>query len=324
MRILVLGGTQFVGRHLVAAALSRGHEVTLFHRGAGADPLFPEAEHRHGDRNGDLAALSAGAWDATLDVTAYVPRQVRSLAAALDGRGGHHTFISSVSAYVDPTGPGATEGAPLRTIVDPLTEEVTAATYGGLKALCEAEVIAAYGAGALLIRPTYVIGPQDVTGRYTWWVRRLARGGEVLVPGPATAPVQVVDARDLADWTLGLLEAGTAGALHAALPAPPYSLGDLLAATAAAVAPPGTTLTWAEPDFLLTRGVDGRALPLWSRGEPAWASAVDPTAALASGLSLRPLAETARAVLADAATVVPPGVGLDPGRETELLAALTR
>ena len=197
MRILVIGGTRFVGKHFVAAALERGHEVTVFHRGRTGADLFPEATHLTGDRNTDLDALAEGEWDATVDVCAYVPSQVRSLAAALEERGGHYLFVSSVSAYAPPPGPGITEDAPLAQLDDPSTEEVTNETYGGLKVLCEQAAVDAFGPDTAIVRPSYVVGPDDLTWRFSWWVDRIGRGGVVPVPEPKDSPMQWVDARDL-------------------------------------------------------------------------------------------------------------------------------
>ena len=200
MRILMIGGTRFIGRHVVEAALAADHDVTLFHRGRTGADLFPEVEHRLGDRNTDLSELATGEWDATVDTCAYLPRQVQSLADALGGRGGHHLLVSSVSAYASPAGPGFTEDAPLAQLDDPDTDEVTDETYGGLKVLCELAAVERHGPDTLLVRPTYVVGPDDYTWRFPWWVTRLARGGEVLVPGPQDAPAQVIDVRDMASW----------------------------------------------------------------------------------------------------------------------------
>ncbi len=326
MRVLVVGGTRFVGRHIVAALLDAGHEVTLFHRGSGDEDPFPRADHRHGDRNGDLAELAEGSWDATVDVSAYVPRQVRALGEALGragGRGGRYLYISSVSAYAPADAPGITESAPLETLADEDTEEVTGQTYGGLKALCEYAAVEVFGPGTLLVRPTYVIGPYDTTGRFTYWVRRLADGGEVLAAGPRDQPVQVVDGRDLADFCVRLLEDGAGGPFHVVGPPPPHGLGDLLEAVRDAVAPAGTTIRWADPEAALEHGLDGQALPLWHGGERTNTAAADPSAALARGLRLRPVADSARDTL-DARDVTPlvPGVGLDRAREEELLRAL--
>ena len=327
MRILTIGGTQFIGRHFVRAALDGGHEVTIFHRGRTGAGLFPQATHLTGDRDQDLGALAAGRWDATVDFCAYRPGQVRALAAALGGRGGQHVLISSVSAYRAPTRAGYREDAPLAELADPSVEEVTAATYGGLKALCERAALDAYGAAATtIIRPTYVIGPYDHSYRLTWWVERLARGGRVLAPDDPADPIQVIDARDLASWMVALLEGRMAGAFHAASPAPPFGFGHLLDAIAAEVAPAGTQLTWVGSEFLLGAGLDDSALPLWPGYNPddASLSAASPAAALAAGLAPRPLRQSVAEIHAHEAaspTAVPAGTGTDAAREAALLAA---
>jgi 2'-hydroxyisoflavone reductase len=243
MRILMVGGTRFIGRHVVQAALARGHDITVFHRGRTGADLFPEVEHRLGDRNSDLSALADGEWDATVDTCAYLPAQVQTLADALGGRGGHHLLVSSVSAYQPPDGPGLTEDSPLAVLDDPTVEEVTGETYGGLKVLCERAAVERHGPSTLVVRPTYVVGPDDYTWRFPWWVARIAAGGEVLVPGPQDAPAQVIDVRDMADWMVRLLEDGRSGAFHAVSPAPPFTWQQQLEAIAAAVAPRPTRPT---------------------------------------------------------------------------------
>jgi 2'-hydroxyisoflavone reductase len=324
MRILIIGGTAFVGRHITAAALDAGHDVTLFHRGSTGADLFPAATHLTGDRDEDLSALASGNWDATIDVCAYFPRQVRSLASALGGRGGAYVFISSVSAYSSSVPPNYDESAPLATIEDAEATEVTNENYGGLKVACEHVSTELFGPDTTIIRPTYVIGPYDRSYRFTWWVDRLARGGTVLAPGDPDDPIQVIDARDQASFVVSLLERSVTGTFHTVSPAPPFGFGQMLAAIAAEVAPPGTQLTWVPSDFLVARGVDGAALPLWAEGEgdAANMSSASPAAAYAAGLTPRPL----RATVADirAEDRVPgtgrPGVGLPAEREAELLA----
>ena len=325
MRILIIGGTAFVGRHITQAALAAGHDVTLFNRGQTGPALFPRAEHLIGDRNEDLSALTDGSWDATVDVCGYLPRQVRSLAEALAGRGGQHLFVSTVSVYQAPVQPGYTEDAPLAGLSDPATEQVTDQTYGGLKVLCEQAVTELYGKGrATIVRPTYVIGPHDRTYRFTSWVDRIARGGEVLAPGDPADPMQVIDARDMADWSVRLLENSVSGTFHAAAPAPPFGFGQLLETVVAEVAPPGTTLTWVDSGFLRAEGEDGASLPLWSEGdsEDATILTANPAAAFSTGLLPRPLRQT----VADIAAEVRadgggrPGIGLTADREAELLA----
>jgi 2'-hydroxyisoflavone reductase len=324
MEILVVGGTRFVGRHVVSAALERGHRVTLLHRGTAAGDPFPNARHLHADRDGDLGDLaSAGPWDATVDVCAYLPRQVEHLAAALGGRGGQHLYVSTVSVYAPPDGPGLTEDGPLLPPAPPDVDTVTNDTYGPLKVACELAARAAYGDDLLVVRPTYVVGPDDYTWRFPWWVWRIGQGGEVLCPGPPDAPAQVIDVRDQATFVVDLLEKGAGGTYHTVSPAPPFSFGDLLESVAREVAPAGTTLTWVDEDRLLGAGLPEPALPLWHWGEPEiWTSAADPSRAEAAGLSVRPLAETVRDTRAwvDEAGPPPDRVGLAPDRERELLA----
>lgn len=315
MRLLVIGGTRFVGRHLVEAALAANHDVTLVHRSP--TDLFPSARHLLADRNDDLAALADDEWDATVDVCAYLPAQVRSLAAALGDRGGHHVLVSSVSVYADMPGPGADEDSGLLPVARDDVDEITGTTYGPLKVACERAATAAHGDRLAIVRPTYVVGPNDPTGRYPWWVRRVDRGGEVLAPGPPDAPAQVVDVRDLADFQLGLATGRVAGVFNAVRPTLPWS--ELLEATAA-VAPDGTTFTWVDGGWLTGHGVTGADLPLWSEGVVEWQSAVSPARAEAAGLRHRPLSE----IVQDTASWATDdhlvtGVGLSAARERELL-----
>jgi 2'-hydroxyisoflavone reductase len=327
MRLLIIGGTAFVGRHIVLAALAAGHEVTLFHRGKTGSDLFPQATHLTGDRNGDLSALAAGRWDATIDVCAYFPRQVRSLAAALGGRGGRLVHISSVSAYKLPVPWGYDESAPLADCADPEAETVTMQNYGGLKAACEQAALGLHGPDTTIIRPTYVVGPHDYSCRFTWWVDRIARGGTVLAPGHPDDPIQVIDARDMAGWIVAMLERSATGTFHAVSPAPPFGFGQLLDTIATQVAPAGTRLTWVDSDFLVAEGITGAALPLWSEGDPdeANANAASPAAAFAAGLRPRPLRETVADVSAEASAAVAarPGVGIPPEDEAAVLERWT-
>jgi 2'-hydroxyisoflavone reductase len=316
MRLLVIGGTRFVGRHLVEAALAAGHDVTLVHRSS--TTLFPSARHVLADRDGDLSALVDGEWDATVDVCAYLPSQVHSLAAALGDRGGHHVLVSTVSVYADVAEPDGDEDSALLPIASDGVDDVTDATYGPLKVACELAATATYGDRLSIVRPTYVIGPHDPTGRYPWWIRRMVRGGEVLAPGAPTDPAQVVDVRDLADFQLRLATGQLAGVFNAVRPTQPWS--ELLEATAA-VAPVGTRLTWVDGGWLSEQGVTGADLPLWSEGVVDWESAMSPARAEAAGLRHRPLSETVAATAAWATDdSLVDGVGLTAARESELLA----
>ena len=321
MRILVIGGTRFVGRHFVEQAVDRGHEVTVFHRGHTGTDLFPDLDHRMGDRDTDLSTLAEGEWDATVDTCAYLPRQVHTLADALGGRGGHHLLVSSVSVYAAPDGPGIGEDAALAELPDPDVEEVTNETYGGLKVLCERAAVDRHGSGTVLVRPTFVVGPDDYTWRFPWWVRRIAQGGTVPAPGPPDAPAQVVDVRDLGAWMVRLLEDGRSGPFHAASPAPVFTWREQLEATAAAVGPEGTRLHWVTPADVDAAGIDRGAFPLWSGDDPdVWLMAVDPARAYATGLAPRPLEETIRDTLAWTRTVaMPDGTGVTDAQERRLL-----
>jgi 2'-hydroxyisoflavone reductase len=212
MRLLILGGTRFLGRHLAEHALAAGHTLTLLHRGQSNADLFPEAEHLIADRDASLAVLAGRSWDAVIDTCAYFPRQVRSAAAVLAGQVGHYQLVSSISVYAGWPAAGNAEDAALATLPDPEVQVMDGNTYGGLKALCEQAAVDGFGADRTLnVRPGLIVGPHDPTGRFTWWVQRLLRaadGSAVLAPGDPAAPVQVIDARDLAAWMLAQAATG--------------------------------------------------------------------------------------------------------------------
>jgi 2'-hydroxyisoflavone reductase len=326
MRILIVGGTRFVGRAIAEAALAGDHEVAVLHRGKTMPTTLESAAHLLADRDSDGLpdALAGRTFDATIDVCAYVPRQVTELAEALDGRSGHHVYISTMSVYVDEQEFGFDESGPLAQLSDPTTEDVTGETYGGLKVLCEEAAVAAYGKdNVALVRPTYVIGPHDPTGRFTWWVRRIAAGGRVLAPGPHEAPMQIIDARDQGEWCVRLAESADAGPFNSVAPTPPFGFGDLLDTAVRAVGPRGTELVWVDGDWLREHGEDGQTMPLWTEGVSENVMAANPTRALNTGLSPRPLTETVAdtwAWMKDADPAPVAGWGLSPEREAELLA----
>jgi 2'-hydroxyisoflavone reductase len=299
VRLLVLGGTRFVGRHLVAAALERGHEVTLAHRGRTNPDLFPGIERLLGDREGDLSFLSGRRWDAVLDTCGYLPGPVRAAAEALAGSVERYVFVSTFSVYAQPRSPGADEDAPLASLPPGTPEAVTSETYGGLKVLCERAVNAALPGRALIVRPGLVVGPHDFTGRFSYWVWRFARGGEVLAPGGPDLPVQFIDARDLGEWLVRCAEAGTTGVYNAMGPGRPLTLGEVLAACREAGGGAATSVTWVEEDFLLEHGVEPwTGLPLWIPGSRGISfQSVDNRRACAAGLTFRPLAGTVRDTL---------------------------
>jgi len=253
---------------------------------------------------------------------------VRSLAAALRGRGGRYVLISSVSAYSLSVPPGYDESAPLAEIGDPDATEITDANYGGLKVACEQAGTELFGPETTIIRPTYVIGPHDRSYRFTWWVDRIARGGTVLAPGDPADPIQLIDARDQASWIVSLLERSITGTFHCVGSVPPFGFGDMLAAIAAEVAPSGTQLTWADSEFLAGAGVDGADLPLWDEGDASAANmnTASPAAAFAAGLTPRPLRHSVADIRAEARApgAGRPGVGISADREAELLARWQR
>jgi 2'-hydroxyisoflavone reductase len=323
VRVLVLGGTLFVGRHLVEAALERGHEVTLFNRGRTDPGLYVDLETRHGDRaTGDLESLGEGAWDAVFDTSARVPRWVREAATLLADRVGHYSFVSSCSVYSDTTLPGTSESSPVQALEDETTEEIASAeVYGGLKVLCERELERALPGRSLSARAGLIVGPYDRTGRFTYWVHRIARGGDVLAPEPREQPVQLIHGRDLAEWLLDMAEKGESGVYNATGPESPLTMERLLAAILAETGS-DARLVWVDEDYLVENGVEAWSdLPLWLApgGNPEVANflAMDVTRAVTAGLAFRPLARTIRDTLEHADTS--PDAGLDEARERELL-----
>jgi 2'-hydroxyisoflavone reductase len=292
MRILILGGTQFLGRHAVDAALERGHDVTLFNRGQTRPELFPEVEKLRGDRDGDLGAIEGRDFDAVVDTSGYVPRLVEQTIDAL-GEIGHYSFVSSISVYADLSTP-PTESSPLAELKEP-TEEWREA-YGELKVLCENVVRERFPA-AFIPRPGLIVGPWDPTGRFTYWPLRLAAGGRVLAPLPRDADAQVIDARDLAEWIVRGAEDGLAGTYNAV---GRVTTREHVIETCRTVAGTDADLVWVEPDFLNEQGVgEWMELPLWLYDEQYRGMlSVDPSPAFAAGLRTRPLEETVRDTLA--------------------------
>lgn len=287
MKVLIIGGTSFVGRAISWSAWHHGHDIALFNRGTTPNDLPDSIERLRGDRQNDLSALAGRTFDVTIDVTAYRPSDVERLALALDGRGGHYIQISSVSAYEEPASEGATEETaslwPDDTV--DLESPITAKTYGPLKAASERAGVTLFGGDATTVRPTYVIGSFDNTLRFPYWVERLRRGGEVAIPSPSDVGMQYVDARDLANFVVRVAEDSLRGAFHVAGPPPPTSFRDVLEAVAAHVAPPGTTLhevTVGRAERL------GGKFPLWSPTTEN-VMALDSSLATSQGLDLRPL-----------------------------------
>jgi 2'-hydroxyisoflavone reductase len=319
VKLLVLGGTKFLGRHAVDAALAAGHEVTAFTRGRTNPELFPEVEHLRGDRDGELAALEGRTWDGVVDTSGYVPRIVRRSAELLRDAVGRYVFVSSISAYGDFSAP-ITEQTPVAELDDPDTEEIME-HYGALKAACERVVEDVFGKRSARVRAGLIVGPFDPTDRFTYWPRRIAAGGEVLAPGDPDAPVQFVDARDLGAWLVRLALGGPGGVYNATGPAEPLSFSDLLERTREAIGS-DASVVWTDGARVLEAGVQPwQELPLWlPDDEYAGMSRADISRALEAGLRFRPLEETVLDTLAWDRTVPGERPTLSPEKERQILA----
>ena len=297
MRILILGGTIFVGRHLVEAAVANGHSVTLFNRGQHNPELFATDEYAaveqlRGDRDGDLGALHGQQWDVVIDTCGYVPRIVRMSAELLANQVDQYVFISSISAYADFSQAGIDEDAPVGRIDDPTVEEITGATYGPLKVLCEEAAEAAMPGQVLTIRPGLIVGPHDPTDRFTYWPARVARGGAILAPGNPLQQVQFVDVRDLATWTIRMVENQTMGIYNATGPDYALAMQTFLESCHAVVAN-DTEFIWVSEEFLQAEEVSGFVdMPQWVPADMAGIEQVNCQKAIAAGLTFRPIAET--------------------------------
>ena len=332
LRILILGGTGFTGPYQVHYALSRGHQVTTFNRGKTHPGELPkEVEQLIGDRNGKLDALKGRHWDVAIDNPTTLPAWVRDAAQILKGNVERYVFISTISVYAD-TSKGIDETAPLAKYdgPDPYEETLEAMkasgykTYGPLKALSEKEAEEWFPGKALIIRPGLIVGPRDETDRFTYWPVRIDRGGEVLAPGKPTDPIQFIDARDLAEWTIRMVENREAGIYNATGPAKPLAIGEMLDQIKAALNSEAT-FTWVPADFLQQEKVEAWSdMPVWT-GEESGMARTSIARALAKGLTFRPLGETARDTLAwfksqPQERQAKLRAGLTPEREAEVLA----
>ena len=290
LKILILGGTGFIGPHMVRYAMYRGHEITLFNRGKTNPTLFPGAEALTGDRDGKLDSLKGRKWDAVIDNSGYVPRHVRDSANLLRDSVGRYLFISTGSVYgfdIDEID----EDSPLLPIADPKSEDVDK-FYGPLKVLCEQAVRETYGARSTILRLHIVSGPGDPTDRFTYWPVRIDRGGEVIAPGAVANPVQTVDVRDLAEFTIHSVERETSGTFNAAGPTQdPLSMAEFLYGIRA-ITPSRVGFTWIDAAFLAEKKV---GFPMWVpyQGKARGAVNVRSARGIAAGLKFRPLAVTA-------------------------------
>ncbi len=329
MKILIIGGTVFLGRALVEAALARGHDVTLFNRGQHNPDLFPEVEKLRGDRDGQMEALKGRKWDAAIDTCGYFPRVVRQSAQLLADAVGHYTFISSISAYSNfreswdengPLGQMDLEEAEAATAI-------TGETYGPLKVLCEQTVEEALPGRTLVLRPGLINGPFDPSDRFTYWPARVARGGKALVPGDGEMRVEIIDVRDLAEWNIRLVEENKTGIYNTTGPDYPLTMQSMLE-TCKAETGSDAEFVYVSGEFLKEHEIDANRVSCWwipaDDEDYRYFCDVNCKKAHADGLTFRPLAETARDTRLWAATRPADWTwraGLTPEKEAALLEA---
>ncbi len=330
--ILVLGGTGFIGPHMVREALRLGHSVTLFNRGRTNNALFPDLETIKGDRGGDLSALEGRKWDAVIDNSGYVPRHVQNSAATLAPNIGQYLYISTVSVY-DSWKIANDENSTMATIDDETIEDVTGETYGPLKALCEKRAQAEISPDKLtILRPTYICGPGDHTDRFSYWPVRVSKGGEMMLPGGPEYPLQIIDVRDLANFTLDCLDQKITDTYNTVTPVGSYSMGQVLAESQA-VSSTSVDPIWVDEAFATEAAANSQVqnrgmLPIWHgiNGDDANVSSVSGEKAVAAGLHNRPVRETIRDLLQwwstlpeDRTTSMKAGMSAE--QEAELIAA---
>jgi 2'-hydroxyisoflavone reductase len=314
MKILVIGGTAFLGRHLIEAALSRQHTVTMFNRGKENPDLYPAIEHLRGDRRDKLDSLKSGHWDAVIDTCGYRPCDVRASSEILADVVDHYTYISTVSVYADFSKQGICETDPVQSmsdkevseaecieLKDPLVAANYGMAYGPMKALCEKAVETAMQGRALTVRAGVIVGPYDYTDAFTYWAGRVAQGEEVLAPGRPERQIQFIDARDLSEWVVRMVERRAAGVFNANGPQQPLTMQAMLEECKAATGSEAR-FNWVSDMFLLNAGViPWFELPLWvPELNPALQGvmAINSDKAIAAGLAYRPLADTIRDVVA--------------------------
>jgi 2'-hydroxyisoflavone reductase len=329
LRVLIFGGTGFIGPHFVEVLRAHGHKLTLFNRGKRNPKLFPDVETLLGDRNGQVDAIKGRDWDVVIDDSGYTPKQVKLTTDTLKGHTQHYIFVSSISVYSDLTPPGIDEDYKLATLSDPTQEEITDATYGALKALCEKTVEQTFGTHSAIIRPTYIVGPGDTSDRFTYWPVRTSKGGEMLAPGSPRDPIQFIDVRDLAEFMRACVEQRFSGSFNACNPPGAVTIGDLLE-TSKRLSGANTQFVWAPTEFLdKHKALETGEVPIWAPpvGEFAGANLVSSARAVAKGMRFRPLETTVRDLLAWHKTRPSEQqqklrAGLTPEREAELLKAL--
>jgi 2'-hydroxyisoflavone reductase len=337
LKILILGGTGFLGSFQVRYALSRGHEISVFNRGKShTGGLASQVEHLIGDRNGQLDALKGRKWDVVIDNPTTLPVWVREAAQILKGKVARYVFISTISVYSDKSRPGMDEDGPLATYegdaaMNETPETLNAsnrALYGPLKVASEREVEKWFPGQALIIRPGLIVGPGDETDRFTYWPLRVARGGEVLAPGEMSDPVQFIDVRDLAEWTIRMVEQGATGTYNATGPRQKFTIGEMLDRIRQ-VTNSDAQFTWVKAEFLAEQKVWAWSdLPVWmpAQGSTAGFCQVSIQKALGMGLTFRSFSDTTQATLDWMRQRSPERqsslkAGMTAEREAEVLAA---
>jgi 2'-hydroxyisoflavone reductase len=333
LKILILGGTRFIGVHMTELALKRGHTLTFFNRGRTKAEMFPEIERIKGDRNGELDGLRGRKWDAVIDNSGYVPRHVKLSAELLAQNVGHYLFVSTISVYPNFAEP-RTETSPVGKLADESVEKVDGETYGPLKALCEQAAERAMPGRTTVVRPGLIVGPEDNTDRFTYWPARAARGGEFIAPGTPGDGIQFIDARDLAAFTLDALERKSLGTYNLVSPPGTFTMGQLVDASVAAassLAKPTSAPVpvWMDADFLASQEVQPWAeMPVWfpAKGDEAAFASTSTERAVQAGLKITPIATTVSDTLAwhlkrpeaDRAKLK---AGIAPDKEQKSLAA---
>ncbi len=293
MKILIIGGTRFLGRYLVESALNRNHEVTLFNRGQSNSDLYPDIEQIHGDRDGELDKLNGHTWDAVIDTCGYYPRIVSASAKFLSDKVKHYIFISSISVYADLSKPGVNENSPVGTMDDATIEEITEDSYGPLKALCEQVVEKQFPDTNLVIRPGLIVGPHDLSDRFSYWIHRINKGGKVLAPEPKDYNVQYIDVRDLSDWIIRMIENKLIGTFNGIGPNHKLTMLDFLN-KCREILNSETEFVWVNQQFLEENKVENWTdLPIWII-EKKYAGMMLTSCAKAftNGLIFRPLEDT--------------------------------
>jgi nucleoside-diphosphate-sugar epimerase len=332
LRVLILGGTGFIGPHFVDALHEGGHTITLFNRGKRDPEAKPGIEQLLGDRNGQIEALQGRDWDVVIDNSGYTPKQVKATVELLDKHVQHYIFISSIAAYADFKIPNIDEDYKLAEWKGEDLDTVTGESYGGLKVMCEKLVEQTYGKRSTIIRPTYIAGPGDVTDRFTYWPFRVSKGGEMLAPGTPQDPFQFIDVRDLAAFVRICAEKRVAGAYNLCNAVGTITMGGLLDLSKK-ITGADTKFTWASPDFLTANEIigdkaKGNYMPIWQPpvGDEAGLLLVSPARAVKKGLKFRSVETTIKDTLAwqkgRPEEKQKLRAGLSPEQETELLAKL--